>query len=313
MAGLVFAVILLIAAFSMLKYRGSIKSALPARIEGYRSVGSSYDASREMNSMKLLGGGSVFLLILAGIFFITSFIVSIPSGHVGVITTFGKVENILLREGLNFKAPWQECHVMSIREQVRHHVMNAASSKGIMIDLDLDVVYRLHPAAATRIYQMVGQDYYDILVDPLINRTAKDIMVLYMAEDMYTGMRPQVNQEIEEALRENLEDLGIVLLRAPITNMEIPLELKIALETRQVEEYNVQTAQQRLEQERVEAERKRVEAAGIRDFQAIVSEEISERLLYWKYIEVIGSMAESQNTTFVVMPTDVMANFPFGR
>lgn len=262
-------------------------------------------ASKWLNVSSGLSCGLAFLIVILSLF------VSVPTGHVGVITVFGEVQDNILHEGINVKLPWQDIHHLSIREQVHEHSMNAASSKGIMIDIKMDIVYQLHPSLAANIYQTVGEDYYAILIDPLINRTAKDVIVNYMAEDMYTGMRPVVNTEIETALRRELEPLGITLLRAPITNMEIPADLKAALETRQVEEYNVQTAQQRLEQERVEAERKRVEAEGIRDFQTTVSAGIDENLLYWKYIEVMGSLANSPNNTFIILPTDVLANFPF--
>jgi regulator of protease activity HflC (stomatin/prohibitin superfamily) len=263
------------------------------------------------NTGRYLTIGSWICWGLVGLVVFFSSVQIIPPGHVGVLRTFGKVHENYLREGFNLKAPWTQCHVMSIREQVHSHSMNASSSKGIMIDIDLDVVYQLEPSAAVQMYRIVGPEYYEIRINPLINRIAKDVMVHYMAEDLYTGMRPVVNAEIEDELRIALEPLGINLLRAPIVNMEIPRDLIDALTNRQVEEYNVQTAQQRLAQERVEADRKRVEAEGIRDFQEIVSAEISERLLYWKYIEVMGTLAESPNNTFIILPTDILSVFPF--
>jgi prohibitin 1 len=293
---------------------GQMENEKRKRIMAARSEGSTVNfsgvrmADGTGKSLKSLSLAMWFVFLVA---LVVSTVQIVAPGHVGVLRTFGKVHENYLREGFNLKAPWTQCHVMSIREQVHSHSMNASSSKGIMIDIDLDVVYQLMPEAAVEMYRIVGPDYYEVRINPLINRIAKDVMVHYMAEDMYTGMRPIVNLEIEEELRSSLEPLGVILLRAPITNMEIPHELIAALTTRQVEEYNVQTAQQRLEQERVEADRKRVEAAGIRDFQEIVSAEISDKLLYWKYIEVVGSLADSPNTTFIIVPTDIMSVFPF--
>ena len=53
--------------------------------------------------------------------------------------------------------------------------------------------------------------------------------------------------------------------------------------------------------ERQEAERKRVEAAGIKDFQDIVTQGISEKLLEWKGIEATIELARSSNTKVVVV------------
>ena len=56
-----------------------------------------------------------------------------------------------------------------------------------------------------------------------------------------------------------------------------------------------------LQRERQEAERKRVEAQGIKDFQNIVTEGISEKLLEWKGIEATIELSRSQNSKIVVV------------
>ena len=56
-----------------------------------------------------------------------------------------------------------------------------------------------------------------------------------------------------------------------------------------------------LAKERQEAERKTIEAQGIADFQAIVSQGISPELLKWKGIEATERLAESPNSKLVIM------------
>ena len=48
-------------------------------------------------------------------------------------------------------------------------------------------------------------------------------------------------------------------------------------------------------------ERKRIEAAGVRDFQQIVAQGISAQLLEWKGIEATENLAKSANTKVVVI------------
>lgn len=56
-----------------------------------------------------------------------------------------------------------------------------------------------------------------------------------------------------------------------------------------------------LNKEQQKAERKRIEAAGIRDFQAIISEGINQNLLRWKGIEATEKLANLTNSKVVVI------------
>ena len=58
-----------------------------------------------------------------------------------------------------------------------------------------------------------------------------------------------------------------------------------------------------LQREEQEAARKRLEAAGIRDFQNIVAQGITSDLLTWKALEVQSLMAGSPNNTTVIRVT----------
>ena len=56
-----------------------------------------------------------------------------------------------------------------------------------------------------------------------------------------------------------------------------------------------------LTKEKQEAERKRIEAQGISDFQQIVTQGISDKLLEWKGIEATQDLAKSTNAKVVVI------------
>ena len=57
----------------------------------------------------------------------------------------------------------------------------------------------------------------------------------------------------------------------------------------------------RLEKAQKEADRLRIEAAGIRDFEEIISKGLSDKLLKWKGIEATKEIAKSNNTKIVVV------------
>ena len=56
--------------------------------------------------------GGVIVLVLA-----LSCVASIPTGHTGVVTTFGKVENYVFDSGIHFKEPWKQVICMDNRVQ----------------------------------------------------------------------------------------------------------------------------------------------------------------------------------------------------
>ena len=57
----------------------------------------------------------------------------------------------------------------------------------------------------------------------------------------------------------------------------------------------------RLEKAQKEADRLRIEAAGIRDFEEIISKGLSDKLLKWKGIEATKEIAKSNNSKVVIV------------
>ena len=68
------------------------------------------------------------LAILGLCFVLMACYVSVPTGHTGVVTTFGKVENFTLEAGVHFKLPWQDVIKMDNRVQKSTLDMSCFSS-----------------------------------------------------------------------------------------------------------------------------------------------------------------------------------------
>jgi len=225
----------------------------------------------------------------------------IPSGHVGVVTIAGEVRMTPIPEGLHAKIPWADVHMMSIRRQAEAVSMNASTSTGVTVDVQMSLVYRLEPQMAPSIYQTVGTDYYPILVAPFINRTAKNILTSYNPEALYTMDRADVNIRIEDSLTVLLAPLGIIVEQAPIDNIDLPVTLRNAIVAKQEAEQEALRMEYVIQAQVLESERMRIEAQGIADYQRIVSTGLTEQLLSWKAIELTGELAQSDNTTFVIV------------
>lgn len=257
-----------------------------------RAYGTDRSPLRKIGGMALFGG--LILLLL-------SCFVMIPSGHVGVVTIAGEVKMTPIPEGLHTKVPWADIHLMSVRRQTESVSMNASTSTGVTVDVQMSLVYRLDPQMAPMIYQTVGTEYYSILVAPFINRTAKNILAIYNPEALYTLDRAGVNTQIEDSLTTLLAPLGIIVEQAPIDNIDLPQTLRDAIVAKQEAEQEALRMEYVIQAQVLESERMRIEAQGIADYQRIVSTGLTEQLLSWKAIEVTGELAQSENTTFVIV------------
>lgn len=86
-----------------------------------------------------------------------------------------------------------------------------------------------------------------------------------------------------------------------ISHIELPHRIKAAIQSKLEQEQVAQEFDFRLDRERKEAERKRIEGKGIRDFQDMVAAGIEEGLLKWKAIEATLELARSPNAKMVII------------
>ena len=137
--------------------------------------------------------------------------------------------------------------------------------------------------------------------EPQFRSVARGVTASYEAKALYTSEREHLATLLAEELRELLAPRGIAVEATPLRRIGLPQRLAQAIEEKLSAEQESQRMQFVLQKEQQEAERKRIEGAGIADFQRIVSQGISEQLLRWKGIEATLKIAESQNAKVVVV------------
>ena len=81
---------------------------------------------------------------------ICSSLSTVPTGHTGILTTFGKVEDVSLPNGVNIHAPWQNVITMSNKEQ-KDSGKGLAFSKDIQeVSYSYTIQHMLQPPTYTR-------------------------------------------------------------------------------------------------------------------------------------------------------------------
>lgn len=246
------------------------------------------------------GAGSIILgfIILILIF---SSITSVKSGHVGVLTLFGRVTGEALKEGMHIVNPFKKNNEMSIRTQEIKESASVPSSEGLVISLDTSLIFHLNPEKAADVFQKIGPNYISVYLEPNLRAAIREATAAHTANALYTGEREMVAKQIRDQLISLLEKRGFVIESILLRDIQLPMTLKASIELKQQAEQEALAMSFRLQKEKQEAERKRIEAQGIRDFQQIVAQGISAQLLEWKGIEATENLAKSPNSKIVVI------------
>ncbi|HTK95028.1 MAG TPA: prohibitin family protein [Terriglobales bacterium] len=257
-----------------------------------------------------VGGGAlgslfrgVGMLVLLGILVILMFaaIARVPAGHVGVLTLFGRVTGEVLPEGIHWVNPFKVNNLMSVRTQEIKESATVPSSEGLVISLDTSLIYHLRADRAAEVYQKIGNDYSSVVIEPTLRAAIREATASHSANALYTGEREKVGQEIYNALERELGKRGIEVENIFLRDVQLPQALKASIEAKQQAEQESLAMSFKLQKERQEADRKRIEAEGIRDFQHTVSQGISPELLTWKGIEATEHLADSKNSKIVII------------
>lgn len=225
----------------------------------------------------------------------------VPAGTVGVVDFLGSVSDNTLKAGVNFVNPLANVVKFSIKTQEVKETMNVPSMEGLSVQLEISLLYSLDPENASKIYKTVGEDYANIILIPQFRSVVRSVTSKYDAKALYTASREQLAGEIKNELEKLVGPRGINIEFAPMRQIILPQGLTAAIEEKLKSEQESQRMQFVLKREEQEADRKRIEAKGIADFQAIVSRGINDQLLQWKGIEATEKLAASTNSKIVVI------------
>ena len=248
--------------------------------------------------------------------------VTVPSGHAGVLWKRLGGGTVLdprqiREEGLHLIWPWNELFLYDLRLQSVTETYNAISSDGVSLSSTMNIRFRLQRAAAPVIHQALGPNYLQLLVRPGIGSLTREVMAQYTAEQVYSTARQEIQDKIrslsqdrlsekmmeregDEPYRVSLSDT-VILYDTLVYGIELPVLVVNAI-NRKIEQYYISEEYKfRVERERRESERKKIEAEGIREFQQIVSQGISDSYLRWRGIEATLQLSQSTNSKVVII------------
>ena len=217
-----------------------------------------------------------FLLILGGM------VATVPTGHTGILTTFGKVEDKTLEAGMHIKSPFQEIVCMDNRTQVAHLELSAFSSDIQEVLVSYSMNYQIEKSNAQKIYKEIGVDYYNTVMAPRIQEVVKSVIAKYTAEDLIES-REALSVQITNDLIKQLGAYNIVVVSTAVEDIDFSDAFTASVEDKVVAEQamlkaQTEQAQKTMEQEKA-AEREKIQAAAdaeVKEIQAAADAEVAK-------------------------------------
>ncbi len=242
----------------------------------------------------ILAAVVVFLLLFSSI-------TSISTGHVGVLTRFGRVTGDVLKEGIHFKNPLDRVTEMLIRTREVKETASVPSNEGLIMTLDTSLILRLQPESAPEVLRTIGLDYLTVIVEPTFRSAIRAATAAHTANALYTGAREEVAKQIQSEMVAQLGPRGIFVESILLREVQLPPTLKASIEAKQRAEQEALQMNFVLQKEKQEAERKRIEAQGITDYQRIIAQGLTPQILAWKGIEATEKLASSPNSKIIMI------------
>lgn len=206
--------------------------------------------------------------------------VQVGAGQRGVVLDFGAVQKNVLNEGLHFLVPlMQKVALVNVQIQKATTETVAASSDLQDVTSTLALNYHVLPEKANVVYQNIGTEFKERIIDPAILEVVKAVTARYSAEELITK-RPLVSEEMRRDLADRLKVHNISVDAFSIVAFSFSKVFTEAIESKQTAEQLALKAKRDLERIKVEAEQKvaaaQAEAEALRLQRANISSDLIE-------------------------------------
>ena len=229
--------------------------------------GRRYDIPEVPNNVRRLTGTLIILLIIAiaGVVVVSTATVRIPSGSRGVLLTWGKVEDKVLHEGLNFKIPFTQTVVLMNTQIQKAESTEATATADLQeVSTTVAVNYRLNPERVNIIYTDLRQDYVNRVIKPNIEESIKATTAEYRAEELVTK-RADVKATLDEILTERLAIFNIDVVSVSLTDFQFSASFSAAIDAKVTAEQQALVSKNELERIRYEAQQQIIQAEAAKN------------------------------------------------
>jgi prohibitin 1 len=224
----------------------------------------------------------------------------IRPGEVGVKQRLGNLSDKIHTQGSVWFNPFTT-RVLKTNIQINDVELSLSlpSKEGLSVVAQISILYRIDQNSVAKVIRSLGLGYENIISNVFRSASA-DVCAKYFAKDMHSGMRSDIENAIKTKMGETLEDQGIIVTAVLMKSIQLPAGLASSIEQKLQAEQDAMRMKFILEQEKLEAERKMIEATGTKDAQKVLSDGLTDNIIKLRSIEAFMELAKSPNSKIIV-------------
>ena len=223
--------------------------------------------------------------------------VIINSGEVGILQTLGKYNQEPLTPGFHVKMPFvQKVIVLDTKlRQVNYNrneilqdgrginqrpSINILDSRGLPVEIQLTVQYRLKPLSAPQTIAELGLNWEDKAINPNARDVVRSVIGNYTAEELPVK-RNDIAKAIELGMRDRVNKITgqpIVLENIQLRGIILPPKIKDQIERVQIARQEAEKMKNEVVRAQQEAKKKAEEARGVAEAKRIEAQGIADKL-----------------------------------
>jgi prohibitin 1 len=224
----------------------------------------------------------------------------IRPGEVGVKQRLGKLSERSYAQGPVWFNPFIT-KVIKTNVQINDIELSLSlpSKEGLSVTAQISILYRIDQNSVPKIISSIGLGY-ETIISNVFRSASADVCSKYFAKDMHSGMRAEIENAIKTKMEETLSDQGIFVQAVLMKSIQLPAGLASSIEQKLQAEQDAMRMVFILQQEKLDAERKIIEATGSRDAQKILSEGLTDQIIKIRSIDAFLELSKSTNSKIII-------------
>ena len=254
------------------------------------------------NRLRLICGGLATTLII--LFLWPSIVISIKPGELGVLYARfrgGTQLQHTYEEGIHFIQPWNIMYIYDVRVQEETQNIDVLTVDGLTINVQISLRFQIIRDRLPALHQEIGPRYRDKVVLPIMNSAVRQTIGSYRPDDLYSTARQELQDQMLVDAVEEMGRIPILIQGFVVKTITLPEVLRDSIERKLVAEQSYLRYKYILLEEQQEARRKIIEAEGIKAYQMLVNEHMTQNFLRYQGIQATKDLASSPNAKVVVI------------
>jgi len=221
-------------------------------------------------------------------------------GKIAVKQHLGKLSSKIYKQGNVVFNPFTTKVIkVSIQTNDLELSLSLPSKEGLSVNAQISILYHLNTDSVISVINKLGLNY-NVIISNVFRSASADVCAQYLAKDLHSGLRSEIEKAIKERMSEILNERGIVIEAVLMKSIQLPTGLASSIEQKLQAEQDVMRMEFVLKQAKLDAERKIIEAKGSSDAQKILGEGLTNEIIKIRSIEAFLELSKSPNSKVII-------------